>query len=310
MRHKLTGFDANVEGERHALYALLGDLPDRFTPIRAESLGVEPGEHYTLERLVLHLNGVEAVPAYFAKPLGAHGRLPLVLYQHAHGGNYALGKEELLVGRPALQRPPYVQALTEHGYAVLAIDHWLFGERSGRTESETFKAMLWQGQVLWGMIMYDALRTVDYAMGRDDVDPARIATVGMSFGSTISWWLAALDERIKACVDICCLTDYQALLDQRGLDGHGIYYYVPGLLKHFSAGQINALIAPRAHLSLVGMYDKLTPPEGVDRIDAHVSARYAALEAAGAWKLCRYPCGHQETAAMRHETVTFLARFL
>src|SRR5437763_11117922 len=30
------------------------------------------------------------------------------------------------------------------------------------------------------------------------------------------------------------------------LAGHGLYYYVPGLLKHFTAAQINALIAPRS----------------------------------------------------------------
>ena len=57
---------------------------------------------------------------------------------------------------------------------------------------------------------------------------------------------AALDERVKVCVDICCLTDFQALIETRGLDGHGIYYYVPGLLKHFTTAQINALICPRA----------------------------------------------------------------
>ena len=37
-----------------------------------------------------------------------------------------------------------------------------------------------------------------------------------------------------------------------GLDGHGIYYYVPALLKHFTSADINALIAPRAHLAIAG----------------------------------------------------------
>jgi hypothetical protein len=53
---------------------------------------------------------------------------------------------------------------------------------------------------------------------------------------------AALDERIWVCVDLCCLTDFQALIDTRGLDGHNPYYYVPGLLKYFSAAEINALM--------------------------------------------------------------------
>ena len=49
----------------------------------------------------------------------------------------------------------------------------------------------------------------------------------MSMGSTMAWWLAALDERVKVTVDICCLTDFQALIAQKDLSAHGIYYYVP-----------------------------------------------------------------------------------
>ena len=34
-----------------------------------------------------------------------------------------------------------------------------------------FKAMLWQGQVLWGMMVYDSLRALDFLVQRPDVDP-------------------------------------------------------------------------------------------------------------------------------------------
>ena len=56
----------------------------------------------------------------------------------------------------------------------------------------------------------------------------------------MAWWLAALDERIKVTVDICCLTDFQTLLAKKNLSAHGVYYYVPRLLKHFTTAQINA----------------------------------------------------------------------
>ena len=59
----------------------------------------------------------------------------------------------------------------------------------------------------------------------------------------MAWWTAALDERVKVCVDLCCLTDFQALIDDKGLSRHGMYYYVPALLNHFTAAQINELIA-------------------------------------------------------------------
>jgi len=301
--------DGDPEARRQELYALLGPLPDRHAPISSRVLSVSEQPTYTLETLKLDLNGMEPVPAYLVRPRGS-GPHPCVLYNHAHGGNYALGKRELLEGRPSLQSPPYAQALAERGIAALCIDAWLFGERRGPTESEEFKRLLWHGQVLWGRMVYDGLRAVDYLCARPDVDPSRIGTLGMSMGSTMAWWLAALDTRLKVCVDICCLTDFQALIDAHGLDGHGLYYYVPSLLEHFTTAQINALIAPRPHLSLAGNLDPLTPPAGLDRVDAELKAVYARLGRPEAWRLRRSDTGHAETAEMRAEALAFLGHWL
>jgi hypothetical protein len=129
-------------------------------------------------------------------------------------------------------------------------------------------------------------------------------------GSTMAWWLAALDERVKVTVDINCLTDFQALLAKKALSKHGFYYYVPGLLKHFTAAQINALIAPRAHLGLAGLQDELTPLEGLDVIDRELKKVYAAAGHPERWKLLRYDVAHQETAEGRQEIVAFLKQSL
>jgi len=293
---------------RRELYALLGDLPDRHRPVTAERIAEIRTAFYVLERLVLDLNGIEPVPAYFARPLGAAPgeRRPTVLYNHSHGGEYEIGKDELLAGRRYMHRPAYAEVLTGMGYNVLCIDAWAFGERGGRSETAIFKEMLWRGRVMWGMMVYDSLRAVDYLTTRADVDASRIATLGMSMGSTMAWWLAALDERIKVCIDICCLSDYEALIETQGLDRHGVYYYVPGLLNHFSTAGINALIAPRPHLSLAGELDPLTPPAGLDRVDRHLREVYASHGAPDAWRLIRSPTGHVETAAMRAEVEAFL----
>jgi len=300
----------NKESKRQALYALMGDLSPIDRPISAKVITQTEKDGYTLEVLALDLNGFETVPAYFAKPKKCEGRVPCILYNHAHGGDYELGKDEFLASRSGMQDPPYAQALTSNGYAALCIDTWCFGERRGRTESEVFKEMLWKGRVLWGMMVYDNLRALDYLVSRPDVDPERIGTMGISMGSTMAWWTAALDTRIKVCVDLCCLTDFESLIEARGLDGHGIYYYVPSLLKHFTTAQINALIAPRPHLSLAGNYDKLTPPAGLDRIDRELKQVYEAEQASEAWQLIRYETGHFETAQMRSETMSFFKRWL
>ena len=294
------------DAEREKLYQLLGPLPERDLSISAQLIHEEERDDYRLETLLLDLNGIEPVPAYLAKPRKRVLRAPAILYNHAHGGDYSLGKDELITGRDCLQRIPYAAELTARGHVVLAIDHWNFGERRGRTESELFKEMLWRGKVLWGHMVYDSLRALDYLASRQDVDRKRLATLGMSMGSTMAWWVGALDTRVKVVVDLCCLTDFSALVETRGLDGHGVYYFVPGLLRQFSTAGINALIAPRAHLSLAGNLDPLTPPSGLDRIDREMKQIYAARGAPGSWSLVRSETGHVETARMRVEVLRFL----
>ena len=303
--------DARTQREqRKLLYSLLGDLPPRNRPICAKKVAEDDRESYTLETWVLDLNGIEPVPAYFIRPTQGHGPFPAVLYNHAHGGNYAGGKKEIVAGLGAAPKPPYAEELGRRGIAALCIDQWNFGERSGRTESELFKEMLWRGQVLWGMMVYDNLRAYEYMLSRSDVNPARTATLGLSMGSTMGWWTAALEERIKVTVDLCCMTDFHELISSRGLDGHGIYYFVPNLLKHFDTAAINALIAPRPHLSLNGNCDPLTPPRGLDKIDRALKAVYKSHGAPEAWRMFRRDHGHFETAEMRAEIVEWLARWL
>lgn len=304
------GRATDAEARRRQLLGLLGRLPDRDRPTAAEKTGETRRDGYVLETWTLDLNGIEPVPAYVARPATLRGRVPAILFNHSHGGGYDIGKRELVEGRSYLQPEPYAKTLTDLGYVVLAIDHWVFGARSHTSEADMFKAMLWQGQVLWGMMVYDSLRALDVLAARDDVDPARIGTLGMSMGSTMAWYLAALDPRIKVCVDICCLTDFQALIDAGGLGGHGIYYYVPGLLKHFTTAEINALIVPRPHLGLAGNLDPLTPAAGLDRIDAALRDVYAAAGAPDAWRMSRYDVQHVETPGMRAEVLAWLERWL
>ena len=297
-------------GRRAELYNLLGELPPRARRASATKRREEERDGYGLETWDLDLNGIEPVPAYLAKPLHLSGRAPAVLFNHSHGGGYKIGKQEFVDGRSYLQPEPYAKTLTDLGYVALCIDSWIFGERSGTTEADMFKAMLWRGQVLWGMMVYDSLRALDFLASRPDVDAARIGTLGMSMGSTMAWWLAALDPRIKVTVDINCLTDFHTLLAKKALSLHGLYYFVPGLLNHFTTAQINALIAPRAHLGLAGLRDDLTPVEGLDIIDRELKKVYADAGHPERWTLLRYDVAHQETPEGRQQIVAFLKRFM
>lgn len=301
---------------RKELYGMLGRLPERNAPVFCRVVDVEEREHYVLEKLILTVRPAdpdapccEPMPAYFTRPKGMDF-YPTVLFSHSHGGQYQMGKDELLDSCSYMYKPGYAEALAKRGIAALAIDHWCFGERSGRAEGNCFKQMLWDGEVMWGRMVYDSLKALDYLCSRDDVDNSRIAALGMSMGSTMSWWVAALDERIKVCVDIHCLTDYDALVQEDGLNRHGFYYFVPGLRRKFTAAQINSLIAPRAHLSTVGLHDALTPQKGVDRIEKELKDVYAQMNASGNLSILRYPVGHRETAEARADILAFLDKHL
>src|SRR5690348_3109256 len=243
---------------RQALWSLMGDLPWQHEPGPARSIRTEDHGSYTIERLVLDLNGMEPVPAILLVPKKRQKRAPGLLFIHWHAGMYDLGKEQLLQGTKV--QPAYAPVCAELGLVTLAIDSWCFGERKKdsnghRGEEDAFKLMLWRGRTLWGMMMLDEYRALHYLASRPEVDDRRLGAFGMSMGSTKAWWLGALEPKVRLTADVCCLTDYDSLIGAHGLSGHGVYCFIPSLLKEFNTTQINELIVPRPHLSVNGRKD-------------------------------------------------------
>ena len=298
---------------RKELWGLLGDPPWEHTPGPAKLVSTERHEGYTLERLLLDLNGVEPVPALLLIPDNRQTPAPGLLFIHWHAGMYDLGKEQLLRGVAA--QPAYAPVCMEKGLVTLAIDSWCFGERKheadGHTgEEDAFKLMLWRGQVLFGMMMFDEFRALDYLASRPEVDARRLGALGMSMGATKAWWLAALQPRVKLCCDVCCLTDYDELIKAHALKEHGVYYYVPSLLKDFQTAQINELIVPRAHLSMNGRQDPLTPPAGVEKIRDHLLPLYRQYGSETDCRIELFDCAHVELPEMRRLILAWMDQYL
>ena len=278
--------------QRQQLVKLLG----KNEPVTVTGSVIEKKDcsDYFFESLQLSLNTLETVPAFFAYPKGAQ-HAPLVLFNHSHGGNFVMGKTELVHSSEYLQQPSFLAELLGMGYAVAAIDHFGFGSRQGKKESELVKEFLLTGRTLWGMRLFDSQHALDYLLTRDEVDDTRVATIGMSMGGFMSWWLAAIDERVKVCVDIASQASFESLIAERGLDHHGFYLYVPQLLEYFKTSDIQALIAPRAHLSLVGKNDNMCPNSGVEQMRTAVTATYQKQEAGAHYASYSLTGGHQET---------------
>src|SRR5260370_42280692 len=141
----LEQFQAHQSKRRKELWSLLGDLPLRTKP-QAKLLKSEKFNDYTLEHLELDLNGQEAVPAYLLLPDNRPQPAPGLIYLHAHGGSYPLGKEELRLGRKVMKA--YAPICAAKGLVTLAIDSWGFSGRMREEDAQTgervtFKLMLW-----------------------------------------------------------------------------------------------------------------------------------------------------------------------
>jgi dienelactone hydrolase len=268
---------------------------------------IEERDGYEVEHLTLKLGDTE-VRGILTRPLKVEGRLPAILYGHSHGGRYDIGADELLDGREYLLGP-LGPVFARAGYVTLAIDMPVFGKRSTVTESAAAKALLWYGKGLFGQMLCDHSAALTYLASRPDVDPARIGAFGISMGCMLSYWLAAMDQRIKAVAHLCCFADLRKMVELGNHDGHGIYLIVPGLLNEADAGAIGALVAPRPQLICIGEADSLTPPAAVALAWDETSAAYA--NAPGRLQLVSEPgVKHQETPRMREAALGFFAENL
>jgi len=123
-----------------------------------------------------------------------------------------------------------------------------------------------------------------------------------------SWCFSG--RKHKLSINLCCLTDYEELIKIDNLAGHSIYYYVPGLLKHFQAHEICELIVPRPHLSLNGRKDLLTPPAGVERSRDHLLPLYRKYGKEEDCRIELFDCDHEETPQMRSLVLSWLDKHL
>jgi dienelactone hydrolase len=174
-----------------------------------------------------------------------------------------------------------------------------------------FKYHLWMGRTLWGMFVRDDQCALDYLCTRPEIDEKRIGATGMSMGSTRSWWLAAVDDRVSCAAGVACLTRYGNLIAHGQLRQHGIYYFTFGLLKHFDSEGVIALIAPRPFLALTGDLDAGSPADGVREIEKQVGKVYSAVGAKDQFRSVLYKdVGHAHTPEMRKETLAWFEKHL
>ena len=302
---------------RDVVMGSLGKLPPRPKPA-AKLLSREIHPEFILDNLTLHNPENGDMTAFLIVPRDRPRPMPAVLWLHSS----SYDRHQLLLGGHNGGVEPLGETFAKAGYVVLAPDACWYGGRAGagpagplettrEQHDSLFKWNLWLGRTLWGMFVRDDQVALDYLSTLPEVDKKRIGATGISMGSTRSWWLAAVDDRIACAVGVACLTRYENLLAHGQLRQHGVYYYVNGLLEHFDSEGVLALIAPRPFLALNGELDAGSPADGIRTIEQKVAPVYAALGAKDRFKSVLYKdTGHVYTAEMRKEMLAWFARWL
>jgi len=145
---------------RATLWKLLGDFPPRPAQATVRTWWRREADGYALEKFSFDDGLGSTVPGYLFLPKNAPAKVPAILYCHWHGGQWQVGKEEMLQTN-ATPVPPG-PTLARLGYAVLGIDAVGFGERNGQGpggtseknlegEMTAAKFNLWAGRSFWGM---------------------------------------------------------------------------------------------------------------------------------------------------------------
>jgi dienelactone hydrolase len=301
---------------RSELWSLLGRLPPRPKTPKVETLWRQDRGDFVVEKFQFDNEAGSTVPGYLLLPKGAPAKHPAILYCHWHGGDYEVGKEELFQAKHTPEPPG--PALVRRGYVVVAIDACCFGERNGlgpdgpaekgyASEETASKFDLWVGRTFWGMLLRDDLMALDYLASCPEVDPERIGVTGISMGATRTWWLMALDDRLKAGVAVACITRYENLILHGSLGGHDIGYFVPGMLAHFDSEAVVALIAPRAVMFQTGNEDSASPVDGILAVESAVRPAYRLYGMEAEFQNIIYPgLGHVYTPAMWAKTLSWL----
>jgi dienelactone hydrolase len=234
------------------------------------------------------------IPAYVLKPEHpAREKLPAFVCLHGHGES-----KETQVGR-VRGNPHCTRAgidLARMGYITISIDNWGWNERgfgpSGLDSAEgRFNLnMLLFGRTINGLRVFDAMRCVDYLLGRGDVDPERIGCIGLSLGGTLTMWTAALDTRVSLAVIEGFANTYKASIIDLS---HCTCNYIPGLLKYAEMPDILGLIAPRPMCWVTGHEDTIFPLDAFLTAREKINSLYELLGAGLEFATHVHPGGHE-----------------
>jgi len=254
-------------------------MPDP-VPLELETLDSTPCDGYRRDTVVFDTEETMSVPAYLLVPDDRSVAGPAVLAIHGHGPGKA---EACGLERTGTPNADYAHQLAQRGYVVLAPDLRCFGERLDWNPPDHYACdtnlvhAVMAGLNPLAQNLWDMARALDVLEAHPLVDPARLGVVGLSYGGTMTLFLAAWDRRVAAAVVSGYFSSWaESHKMPWNMCGSQV---MPGMLGRIEHVDLGALVAPRPLLVETGVEDDLFPApvatKGVERL----LAVYGALGA-------------------------------
>lgn len=265
---------------RRELAGMLGldPMPER-TPLQATVTGRLEGDGFTVENLHYQSRPGLYVTGNLYRPANAQPgeKFPAILYVCGHA---KVKESDVSLGNKTAYHHHGVW-FARHGYLCLTIDTIQLGEIEGVHHGTHHLNRWWwisRGYTPAGVEAWNGIRGIDYLAARDDVDPDRIGVTGRSGGGAYSWWIAALDTRVKAAAPTAGITSLRNHVVDGVVEGHcDCMFHVNS--RRWDFDRVASLVAPRPLLILNTDKDRIFPIDGVFQVYQSARSLYETLGA-------------------------------
>ncbi len=294
---------------RRQLLEMLGldPLPEK-SPLNAVVTGTVEQEDFKVEKVQfqsrpgLYVTGNLYIPKKLEKPA------PTILYLCGHG---KVKKDGISYGNKTHYQH-HGSWFARNGYVCLMIDTLQLGEIEGLHHGTFREGMWWwnsRGYTPAGVEAWNCVRALDYLQTRQEVDPERIGATGRSGGGAYTWWISAIDERIKVAVPVAGITDLTNHVVDGVIEGHCDCMFMVNTYR-WDYAQVAALIAPRPLLISNTDKDRIFPLDGVVRVYNQVQKIYGLYGATDKLGLQIVEGPHKDTQVLRIHAFDWFNRFL
>lgn len=264
-------FEKSTQGYRQAFSASIGYPPPGDVPQAAPTFDKvgEDGIGIYYRAQIPILPGVRAEGLYIV-PKGLQGKAPLVISMHGGGGS-----PEVALFRGGANYHDMVRGGVKRGYIVFAPQHLFSAEGYPKDIRQRIDdRMRLIGTSLTAVEIAKITRSLDVLLTRPEVDPTRVAMVGLSYGGYYALVTPAIDTRIKVSVCSCYYGVQEGRYERDELSVPGDFEF-PDRFTLFRDADIVALICPRALQIQAGKTDGVDHREP-GKLQAPVSADYYA----------------------------------